>query len=229
MSDSSDDEVPLTVKRKLRIPKQRVVASSDSSDDEQIIRKPLRIKAERKPPPTRKRKKSMTDSSDEEFLKPPVKKAKRIKVKQIKKTTVKKKTKTKKKSAGTKTPKRTRKVYDMPGQRKETPSELNGLRIFYESCAEQCVGSKMAENWLLIHGLLPKKEAQRIMKEKENAKLRGRTSSVKRRNRGTSSAKKKASKPHKAKPRVVRKLNIGEDSDSSSDDDAPLRRVITRS
>eukprot|EP00494_Astrolonche_serrata_P019441 UN19646 len=54
----------------------------------------------------------------------------------------------------------------MPGQKKNTPDELNGLRIFYESCLEQCPDSDMSKNWLLIHGLLDKETAEYVLAEK---------------------------------------------------------------
>jgi hypothetical protein len=50
--------------------------------------------------------------------------------------------------------------YDMPGQIRETPEELNTLRLFYSSLYEEKgVESKMATQWLLKHGLLPYKLA----------------------------------------------------------------------
>jgi len=41
----------------------------------------------------------------------------------------------------------------MPGQRYPTPEEGDSLRIFYESLYRQRPESRLAEKWLLEHGL----------------------------------------------------------------------------
>jgi len=78
-----------------------------------------------------------------------------------------------KKKASTKSSK-SKKIYDMPGQKKDTPNELNGARIFYETLRQQKPKSKMAEEYLLKFGLLPYEEAAAIveiqMKLKAKAK-----------------------------------------------------------
>jgi len=63
-----------------------------------------------------------------------------------------------------------RKVFDMPGQKKDPPSELSGSRIFYETLKTQIPESKMAEEYLLKFGLLPREEATRIWEELEKIK-----------------------------------------------------------
>merc|ERR1712062_209454 len=108
---------------------------------------------------------------------------------------VKKETKDKKrKGKDTKTPakKRARKVYEMPGQKKDTPSELNGLRIFYESTLEQRPDSKMAKTWLLTHGLLPRHTAEKMVNELQKKKKKTTTASS-RKKKSTKSKKKPAS------------------------------------
>jgi len=47
------------------------------------------------------------------------------------------------------TSKRSKKTYDKPGQKKDTPGELDGGRIFYESLRKQNPKSKIAEDYLL--------------------------------------------------------------------------------
>jgi len=59
--------------------------------------------------------------------------------------------------------KRSKKTYDMPGQKKDTPGELDGGRIFYESLRKQNPKSKIAEDYLLKHGLLTYDEASAIV------------------------------------------------------------------
>jgi len=61
------------------------------------------------------------------------------------------------------TSKRPKKTYDMPGQKKDTPGELDGGRIFYESLRKQNPKSKIAEDYLLKHGLLTYDEASAIV------------------------------------------------------------------
>eukprot|EP00898_Chlorokybus_atmophyticus_P007087 jgi/Chlat1/737/Chrsp104S01218 len=65
--------------------------------------------------------------------------------------------------------KRERKVFDLPGQRYETPLERDPLRIFYETLREQRPSSEMAEIWLMDRGLLPKEEAAKAFATKQKS------------------------------------------------------------
>lgn len=47
----------------------------------------------------------------------------------------------------------------LPGQKKSTPDDGEGTRVFYESMYEQKPGNKFAEKWLLEHGCLPLEKA----------------------------------------------------------------------
>jgi len=98
-----------------------------------------------------------SDSDDE-----PISKPKKSKKKKEKKAT--------KKRASNKKTTKPKKKYDMPGQKKDTPNELNGARIFYETLREQIPESKMAEDWLLKYGLLPLEEAKAIVEAQQKSK-----------------------------------------------------------
>merc|ERR1719229_1178935 len=80
--------------------------------------------------------------------------------------------KTRKKAATKGGTKRTKKVYEMPGQKKDTPPELDGARIFYESLLKQNPDSKMAVEYLLKFGLLPRERAEKEVASQDRAKGR---------------------------------------------------------
>jgi len=126
-----------------------------SSEDEPIVA-PKKKKYQSK-------KKRSRKQDDDEPITPRKKKTK--KTKENAETT-------KKKAKPTKRTKKPKKVYEMPGQKKDTPHELDGGRIFYESLRKQIPTSKMAEEYLLRHGLLPKEEAEKVVERMEEAKIK---------------------------------------------------------
>ena len=65
---------------------------------------------------------------------------------------------------------RVKKVFDKPGQTRDTPSEIDPLRKFYTTLLEQVPGSEMARRWCAIHGLLPLAEAEAWVKEQAKKK-----------------------------------------------------------
>jgi len=202
-----------------------------SSEDEPIVVTPKKKKYQSKKKRTRKK-----DEGDlEEAVTP--------KKKRAKKTDNGKTTKKKAKATKTKAAKKPKKVYELPGQKKDTPHELDGGRIFYESLRKQIPTSMMAEEYLLRHGLLPKEEAEKIVERMEEAKLRksgkksgstktsatkGRrtnsnssrnTSKSKKKGRTTSKRSKKGSKGTGSKLKKKRKKKIEIMSGESSDDE----------
>ncbi|XP_052886167.1 uncharacterized protein LOC108469635 isoform X1 [Gossypium arboreum] len=52
-----------------------------------------------------------------------------------------------KKAAAEKEVKREKKVYDLPGQKRDPPEERDPLRIFYETMYQQIPHSEMAQFW----------------------------------------------------------------------------------
>ncbi|KAI3861432.1 hypothetical protein MKW98_000384 [Papaver atlanticum] len=59
-----------------------------------------------------------------------------------------------------------KKVYDLPGQKRDPPEERDPLRIFYESLYEQRPDSEMAALWMMECGLLPVDEAKKVFEQK---------------------------------------------------------------
>lgn len=64
------------------------------------------------------------------------------------------------------TKKRERKVFDLPGQKKDPPEERDPLRIFYETLYKQVPTSEMASIWMMESGLLSKDEAKKVFEKK---------------------------------------------------------------
>ncbi|KAF8113726.1 hypothetical protein N665_0046s0072 [Sinapis alba] len=62
--------------------------------------------------------------------------------------------------------KREKKVYDLPGQKRDQPEERDPLRIFYETLHKQVPTSEMAKIWLMESGLLPAAEAKKVLEKK---------------------------------------------------------------
>ena len=52
----------------------------------------------------------------------------------------------------------------LPGQKYAAPPDGDGTRIFYETLYTQVPTNKMAQKWLLEHGLLPVNEISKILK-----------------------------------------------------------------
>ncbi|KAI3863608.1 hypothetical protein MKX03_031659 [Papaver bracteatum] len=59
-----------------------------------------------------------------------------------------------------------KKVYDLPGQKRDPPEERDPLRIFYESLYEQRPDSEMAALWMMECGLFPVDEAKKVYEQK---------------------------------------------------------------
>merc|ERR1712087_1075313 len=130
----------------------------------------------------------------------------------------------KKRARKIKKAKKGKKVYDMPGQKKDPPSELSGGRIFYETLRTQMPESKMAEEYLLKFGLLPMEEATRLVEQQEKVKQK-KVNSVKLK-KGTSSRKRAARRQKKKGNKYRKKAKVSkkskkelflEDSSESSD------------
>lgn len=171
---------------------------SDSSDDAPLAVKKTKAKPKRKPA----KKKT------------PAKKA-AAKKKTTQKATTKKET----------TVKRQRKVYDKPGQKKDTPEELDVLRMFYESWHTEMPDHPMPEEWCMIHGIFDMKKQVQVAKKyvKTSAKTatKRKKPATKKKTTKKKTTKKKTTKKKtntKKKPaKKKRKVKV-EESDSSSED-----------
>ncbi|GER44770.1 hypothetical protein STAS_21675 [Striga asiatica] len=195
------------------------------------------------------------EEEDEDFEKPSSKKAPikaDTKVKEMKKKAKKEEegeeeeekpqkiTKKRGKAGENKTvQKRERKVFDLPGQKRDTPEARDPLRIFYESLYKQVPDSEMAAIWMMESGLLPKDVAKKVLDRKVKKAKEQRLSSpmktvvtVKKKSDSTTVVKKSANSPvsttqkkktppskAKSQPSKKRKSKDDESSDEDTDDD----------
>lgn len=133
-----------------------------------------------------------------------------------------------KKAEGDGAQKRVRKVFDKPGQTRETPPEEDPQRRFYTSLLEQNPKSEMAQKWCVMNGLLPVEEAKKWV-AKHGKKTSGKSSTgakkasaVKRSSDGKSPAnkkkKKEGSEVEKKKAKKTQKAQYKEEPISSDSD-----------
>lgn len=106
-----------------------------------------------------------------------------------------------------------KKEYALPGQRRDTPPETDSLRKFYASLRTQRADSVMAEEWLLVHGLLPAAEAERALAAQAKRRGRGAAETPLKAGRGRPSA------GASAKRGGGKKRKAGSDDDEPDDDD----------
>ena len=107
-------------------------------------------------PPKKTEKESKSPKSSDKKSSKSSSKSSKTKDSKKKSSTKKSSSKDKKKSkTSTKTEKAPAKKFDLPGQKKETPEELDAIRMFYESAYQENPNSEMAARWCLLHGLLP--------------------------------------------------------------------------
>ncbi|XP_043710065.1 uncharacterized protein LOC122658961 [Telopea speciosissima] len=107
--------------------------------------------------------------------------------------------------------KKERKVYDLPGQKRNPPEERDSLRIFYETLYQRLPDSEMAAFWMMESGLLPLEEAKKVYKKKQKRKQEQKLGSVKRRVDSVkvvekAKARDPSSPPASAKKKSVEKL-----------------------
>ncbi|CAI0435699.1 unnamed protein product [Linum tenue] len=134
--------------------------------------------------------------------------------------------------------KKEKKVYSLPGQKRDPPEERDPLRIFYETLYKQIPNSEMAQVWMMESGLLPKDKAQKVLDmklKKKNQKfaspMKKGTPTTKKSNGATDTKKKPSPSPvstsakGKTAPSKVtakesnKKRKASSDSDNDSDDD----------
>lgn len=118
------------------------------------------------------------DDSDEDDDDKPI--SKKISKTKVVKEEVKKKKKVKKEEEVVVTEtkvKKVKKVYDLPGQKRDPPAERDPSRVFYETLHEQIPTSEMAQIWLMESGLLPKEVAKKVFEKKQKKALQQKVSS----------------------------------------------------
>lgn len=197
-------------------------------------------------------KKQEVESDDDDFMPTSQKKnsnAKASKVKKLKDEDLEdlKEDKKRKKRAGVKEgarmivvkgekAKRERKVYDLPGQKHDPPTERDPLRIFYESLYEQVPTSDMAATWLMEWGLLPLDVARKVFEKKQGQKLKSPVKTTVSKRKPTSPTKTPASSAMKSvsakksagKPTSQKKRKASSESDDDDDDDFVAPRAKTK-
>lgn len=223
MSDS-DDDVPLG--QRMMAPKEAAAAppaaakpkivkddNSDSEDDKPIAARQPQPKKIEKPKTAEKPKPKSTASgskprSTNSEAKPALKKAATAKARPSSGA-----------SAKSSEP-RVKRVFDMPGQTRDTPGEEDPLRRFYTSLLEQDPTSEMARRWCAMTGLLPRDQAEKWVKEQTKRKLSGKSSPIK------SAAKKKApsaSVPKRKVPAPEQQKSKKVKAEKRSDDEADFK------
>ncbi|XP_044511940.1 protein PXR1-like [Mangifera indica] len=88
------------------------------------------------------------------------------KPKELKKKKKKKKGEEKKEEVQQNGKKREKKVYDLPGQKRDRPEGRDPPRIFYETLYKQVPKSEMAQFWMMESGLLPFDKAKEVFEKK---------------------------------------------------------------
>ena len=122
-------------------------------------------------------------------------------------------------------PVKEKKVYDLPGQKKDPPEEGESLRKFYVSLRKQIPESVMAEQWLMEHGLLPADEAAKaykkflIRKGRDPKKAGGSSGSKpsKPKPKPNPAVKKEPKAPVAKKASGIKRKALDDDDDSDSD------------
>ncbi|KAK8359069.1 hypothetical protein E1A91_A05G368700v1 [Gossypium mustelinum] len=102
------------------------------------------------------------EESDDEDEKPISKRSSATKADKEKEMKKKKKKGEEKKAAAGKEVKREKKVYDLPGQKRDPPEERDPLRIFYETMYQQIPHSEMAQFCEYTPRLIKKLEGIRV-------------------------------------------------------------------
>jgi len=172
----SDDDEPLS---KLVIQEPKETKSAKKKDDKLLS--PTQNKEEKKPTLKKEKEtpKVKKEEKEEEKRSTSVKKESKTIVKNEAKTaaissSVKKEAKSSKdkqklqqddfydSNRSLTTKKGAKVIFDKPGQRRPTPTELDVMRLFYESMYNEIPDSEMAEKWCLVHGLLDKSVALKL-------------------------------------------------------------------
>ncbi|KAL4281827.1 hypothetical protein GQ457_03G030740 [Hibiscus cannabinus] len=160
--EDEDFKMPIKGSSGLRAKPAKLKKEEESDDEDE---KPI---SQRSGAKATKPKKEDSDDEDEKPISKRSSATKSDKEKELKKK--KKKGEEKKAEAG-KEKKRAKKVYDLPGQKRDRPEERDPLRIFYETMYQQMPHSEMAQFWMMESGLLPLAEAKKVFEKKQKKVL----------------------------------------------------------
>ncbi|KAI9113250.1 hypothetical protein K1719_015775 [Acacia pycnantha] len=186
-------------------------------------------------------KKEEPEHSDDDDI-PLAKRSSTMSLKKEPKKKNKKKEEGKKKGAPAAEQKKQKKVYDLPGQKRDPPEEKDPLRIFYETLYKQVPNSEMAQLWMMESGLLPKELAMKVYEKKQKKGLLGKLSTPlkaatagKSRSQSVTVKKKTRSTPvpcvnkkTASAQKQSKKRKVEDDSDSDSGDDFILPKAKKR-
>lgn len=245
--DDDDDELtPIAKRSSANAGKKKVKKEESDSNSDEFT--PIAQKSSAKAEKLQKKNKVKKEEVVEKKIK--VKKAevsmeKKSKVK--KEVVVVEKKKRGAKEAEKNGKKREKKVYDLPGQKRDPPEERDPLRIFYQSLYEQRSDSDMAAFWLMESGLLPKDKAKNVFERKQRTaqmqKLSSPTKSVtttvqkatqsvmvnKKLQRSPESlSQKKKTLETNSTSKQTKKRKVEDESDGGSDDDFVISKRVNK-
>ncbi|KAJ0024836.1 hypothetical protein Pint_09377 [Pistacia integerrima] len=125
--------------------------------------------------------------------------------------------------------KREKKVYDLPGQKRDPPEERDPLRIFYETLYKQVPESEMAQFWMMESGLLSFDEAKKVFEKKQKRNQQQKLSSPTKPISSPVSASKKKTSESKVGVNQSKKRKVeDESSEEDSDDDFRVKKLAKK-
>ncbi|KAI4321650.1 hypothetical protein MLD38_035008 [Melastoma candidum] len=207
-----------------RVKKEETDDDDDDDDDKPIARRTAVVKTDKK----MSVKKEVKEEDDKKVVKVEVKKRK-----------------TNATAAATAADaqngkKREKKVYDLPGQKRDPPEERDPLRIFYETLYKQIPRSEMAQFWMMESGLLPREEAKKVFEKKQKSKFSSpakstgsarrtpQSDSAKKAVSSTVSTVKKTTEVKVSSKQSKKRKGGGGSSDDDSDNDFVLASRVTK-
>lgn len=202
MADSSDDDVPLATMR------QSAGTTAHASEKRQDESKDALVKKE------------MKEEEVSGCMESPAKVA--GSVQKDKGTKTPKKASTKPKIEPKDEPKKARKVFDKPGQTRETPGEEDPQRRFYTSLLQQIPTSDMAKKWCVMAGLLPEEDARKWVEQNAKKKVNAGKSQTIAKKKATPRKSPKPAVKKERTPKAKKKASVEYRDDPSDSDEEVL-------
>ncbi|XP_008776806.1 muscle M-line assembly protein unc-89-like [Phoenix dactylifera] len=117
--------------------------------------------------------------------------------------------------------KKEKKVYDLPGQKHDTPDERDPLRIFFEMLYRQLPDNELAASWMMEWGLLPPEAAKMVYEKLQKSpqkKLESPDKAAALEKASTCSVKKNRKMTSETVLKAKKRKRIGSNSDGGHDD-----------
>ncbi|KAJ0086449.1 hypothetical protein Patl1_09544 [Pistacia atlantica] len=125
--------------------------------------------------------------------------------------------------------KREKKVYDLPGQKRDPPEERDPLRIFYETLYKQVPESEMAQFWMMDSGLLSFDEAKKVFEKKQKRNQQQKLSCPTKPISSPVSSSKKKTSESKAGVNQSKKRKVEDEiCEEDSDDDFRVKKLAKK-